>query len=247
MVQSSATRSRWCRTTTPTCCAPVARAARMAWPTSGTPDLVQDLRGGGPHPGPFTRGEDENGGRAGVLTRENSRVCCGCHGTPSCYRCAVGTPLTAHVHDTPRECGPAPRHAVLDRRRRRRHGIRHHGERCSTSGGPRHRGAGLGEEFPCARARPRSACHHVSPRSHATAGPSPSGRRAGGATGRDDMVVVRAEDVTVLGQVLGWVSRRRPEPRPTSPRRPWAPDGHRHARRGRGPAPGLVRPSPPRP
>ena len=65
-------------------------------------------------------------------------------------------------------------------------------------------------------------CHHVSPRSHATAGPSPSGRRAGGGYGPGDMVVVRAEDVTVLGQVLEVVSRRRPEPRPTSPRRPWA-------------------------
>ena len=88
-------------------------------------------------------------------------------------------------------------------------------------------------------------CHHVSPRSHATAGPSPSGRRAGRATGRATWSSSAPRTSRCSGRSSRWVSRRRPEPRPTSPRRPWAPgwSSARSTRTGSCAGP-HVRPSP---
>ena len=66
--------------------APVARAARMAWPTSVTPPIGCSTLGVEDFirvPSPAARTMTAAG--RGVLTREDSRCAAGCHGTPSCY------------------------------------------------------------------------------------------------------------------------------------------------------------------
>ena len=80
---AATTRSRSWRTTTPTCSAPVARAARIAWPTRVTPPMGCRTLGVADFirvPSPAARTMTAAG--RGVLTREGSRVCWGCHGTP---------------------------------------------------------------------------------------------------------------------------------------------------------------------
>ena len=90
-VHTATTRSRSWRTTTPTCSAPVARAARIAWPTRVTPPIgcrtlgvVDFIR----VPSPAARTMTAAG--RGVLTREGSRRAAGCHGTPVMLPAADG-------------------------------------------------------------------------------------------------------------------------------------------------------------